>query len=392
MAREKENKIIFIILSITICIAIIGSSFALARYRNKVLMNEVKLRANTVTELVMLFRSWLLEQKAVYVKDAKGYHIAQEKEFYKKAPANVIHEISDSISNKNIKYSFRVVSLKPTNRNNYPKNEELEALKSFQSKSEIFSKTVNDNGKYYYYYVIPLTFKEACIKCHSAVGVKINEQGGLAVKIDITEYIKLMAKNYYSNLIMAALLSALLVFLVYKVIYLKIEAKISNYAALAKTDSLTGLYNHSTFMEIIEELLKNKNSKFGIIIADLDDFKKINDTYGHQAGDYVLKEVATLFSKEFRDTDIIARYGGEEFAMILPNTDPDTVQNVAERIRKNIQEMQLNYLGEILKITISIGLANYPKDVVSKDELISHADKNLYYAKNHGKNQIGFSM
>ncbi len=167
----------------------------------------------------------------------------------------------------------------------------------------------------------------------------------------------------------------------------KLHAEIEK---LATTDGLTGLYNHRTFQEKLSEELRRLNrfsSPISLLIADIDYFKKINDTYGHPAGDLVLKGVANVLRETIRDIDIPARYGGEEFAAVLPGTDKKGAGMIAERLRKSIMNTSFSADGASIKITISIGIATSPLDAETKEELIGRADQALYHAKNGGRNR-----
>jgi diguanylate cyclase (GGDEF)-like protein len=159
---------------------------------------------------------------------------------------------------------------------------------------------------------------------------------------------------------------------------------------LATTDGLTGLYNHRRFQENLTEEFKRLNrhlSPVSLMLTDIDYFKKVNDNYGHPAGDIVLKGVSKIIRKEIRDVDMPARYGGEEFAVILPGTDAEGAKNIAERLRKAVMDTNFSADGKLLKITISIGIAAAPVDAKGKEELIEKADKALYHAKHNGRNQ-----
>jgi diguanylate cyclase (GGDEF)-like protein len=159
---------------------------------------------------------------------------------------------------------------------------------------------------------------------------------------------------------------------------------------LATTDGLTGLYNHRRFQETLAEEFKrlNRNSlPFSLMLTDIDYFKKVNDNYGHPAGDIVLKGVSKIIREEIRDVDLPARYGGEEFAVILPGTNAEGAKNIAERLRKAVMDTTFSADGKPLKITISIGIATAPIDAKGKEELIEKTDKALYHAKNNGRNQ-----
>jgi diguanylate cyclase (GGDEF)-like protein len=161
---------------------------------------------------------------------------------------------------------------------------------------------------------------------------------------------------------------------------------------LSITDGLTKLYNHRYFQERLSMEIKRIDRYQGnlsLIMADIDYFKKINDLYGHAQGDLTLQEVGELIKKNFRETDIVARYGGEEFAIILPETNSNGAKIAAERLRKLIEEHNFT-LGKKknLKITISCGIAEYPAQATTKEELIKNADMALYKAKKEGKNKV----
>jgi len=155
----------------------------------------------------------------------------------------------------------------------------------------------------------------------------------------------------------------------------------------AHTDSLTGLWNYGYFQyKLDEEIMKvkNKNCLLSVMMIDLDDFKKFNDTYGHLEGDKVLKNIGRIFKECCRKIDIVCRYGGEEFSLILPFTDKNEAYLLGERIRKSVKERKISPEN----FTVSIGIASFPEDAQDKEELIKKADYALYQAKRKGKNQV----
>ncbi|MGM0501452.1 MAG: diguanylate cyclase, partial [Bacillota bacterium] len=153
----------------------------------------------------------------------------------------------------------------------------------------------------------------------------------------------------------------------------------------ANTDGLTGLYNHKEIIRRLNLELKRANRyelNLAILMLDIDDFKAINDSYGHQKGDEVLKTLAQLLENITRKEDIIGRYGGEEFLVVFPHTASDDALDVAQRICQGIADQGLSGVD----ITISGGLAIFNNQ--SAEELIKEADTALYQAKSNGKNQI----
>lgn len=160
---------------------------------------------------------------------------------------------------------------------------------------------------------------------------------------------------------------------------------------LSIRDSLTGLYVRRYFLQRLEEEVARANrfaESFSLMIIDIDDFKKYNDLYGHPIGDKILRSLANFMTQKRRTTDIPGRYGGDEFIFILPKTSQDGVLIVAKRLQDLVKEYRLKFNNEEISFTLSIGVATYPLDGTTKDALIQKADEVLYWAKQHGKNQI----
>jgi len=160
---------------------------------------------------------------------------------------------------------------------------------------------------------------------------------------------------------------------------------------LAITDQLTGLYNHDFFYNRLNDEFNRAvryDVPLSLIMVDLDNFKKVNDTYGHPVGDKVLREVAGLLKRAVRKTDSVARYGGEEFSVILPHTTLEGARDEAERIREVVVSHSYAGLMDTV-ISISAGVASYPNDVIlSPGDLVNLADNGLYEAKSDGKNRV----
>ncbi|MBS3755591.1 MAG: diguanylate cyclase [Desulfobacterales bacterium] len=161
--------------------------------------------------------------------------------------------------------------------------------------------------------------------------------------------------------------------------------------ALATIDDLTNLWNRRYFLNKATheiERAKRYGTVFSVLILDIDDFKNINDTYGHAAGDAVLKHFAAKIKDSLRQADLSGRLGGEEFGILLPNTGIDDAYLLAERLRRVTEKTPGNYADNDLFITASIGVAVYRRDLASVDELFLEADKALYKAKTDGKNRV----
>lgn len=159
------------------------------------------------------------------------------------------------------------------------------------------------------------------------------------------------------------------------------------------TDSLTNLWNHGYFqyqLQLELEKAKATHTPLSLIMIDIDDFKKYNDAFGHQAGDRFLKEISKLLRDYSRKMDWVCRYGGEEFTVILPASNKKEASIIAERLRETIEKHPFIHEEKMpqKKITVSIGIASFPEDGSSNSELISSADKFLFKAKQQGKNQV----
>jgi diguanylate cyclase (GGDEF)-like protein len=158
----------------------------------------------------------------------------------------------------------------------------------------------------------------------------------------------------------------------------------------ASTDALTGLYNHEHILSILRKTLEEDalvGKPTSVMMADLDHFKEINDTYGHQVGDKVLMELSQRLGTAVRDFDNLGRYGGEEFLIVLKNTSLSTALSVAERMREHISAGPVSLHGVMVDVTVSVGVAVvHPGD--EPDDLVSRADKALYEAKSAGRNCV----
>lgn len=157
------------------------------------------------------------------------------------------------------------------------------------------------------------------------------------------------------------------------------------------TDSLTGLYNRKHLMETLDKEVSRSqrhSRSFSLLVIDIDHFKKYNDTYGHLAGDEVLSKLASVFKESIRSSDYAARYGGEEFIIMLPEIGPEQGVEAAERIRHKVAEEIFSGDGESIKVTISVGVACYPKNGEDAESVIRNADAALYEAKELGRNRV----
>jgi diguanylate cyclase (GGDEF)-like protein len=160
---------------------------------------------------------------------------------------------------------------------------------------------------------------------------------------------------------------------------------------MAVRDGLTGLYNRRAFDEQLRHALGREDrqkGRLGLVLLDIDHFKKLNDTFGHPAGDAVLRHTAQVVEQHLRRADEAARFGGEEFALILPGTDEAGALRLAERVRGGVEKAQLVFEGARLSVTVSLGVAVWPSDGKDEETLLGAADRALYAAKQSGRNRV----
>ncbi len=160
---------------------------------------------------------------------------------------------------------------------------------------------------------------------------------------------------------------------------------------LSTFDGLTNIFNKRYFLETLERELsraRRYDRPLALTMFDIDHFKRCNDTFGHRAGDYILKEIAAKVRDRARKVDVLARYGGEEFAVILPEIDVEGARKFGETIRELIEKTRFEFEGQSIPVTISIGVAELTPELANSDDLIKAADARLYLAKEGGRNRV----
>jgi len=158
---------------------------------------------------------------------------------------------------------------------------------------------------------------------------------------------------------------------------------------LAYLDGLTGIFNRRFFeLRVVEEIDRARrfNSGMAIVMVDIDQFKRLNDEFGHLLGDEVLRQVSSVFHQQLRKIDVVCRFGGEEFAILLSQTNPQHALAVAEKLRRLVESWQ--FPGVPRPVTISAGVATFPDHGTARDELVKSADAGLYAAKQGGRNRV----
>lgn len=170
-----------------------------------------------------------------------------------------------------------------------------------------------------------------------------------------------------------------------------IQAGFNKLKAISETDDLTKLFNRRTFKEVAEKMLKQAerhNWKLSLLMIDSDNLKKVNDQFGHEAGNLLLANLAQCLTSALRGEDVAARYGGDEFVILLPNCDQESAIVVADRIVNEFKATQIRYQGTNINLSASIGVACYPAQGLTIDILLDKADQAMYFSKRQGHSLV----
>ena len=210
------------------------------------------------------------------------------------------------------------------------------------------------------------------------------------VLLDINGGDQLLSLKYVGTLA-AQLAPMLLVAYVTTMFSADIRYGLSKAKLLSETDELTGLYNRRGFAIVVDRLFaqaERYKRPLSVMIIDMDTFKSVNDNYGHESGDRMLRLVARCIETELRHTDVLARWGGDEFVALLPEAAADSAVEVAMRIREAVAATPLDAAGNSIAGSVSIGIASYPKDGQTLDAILGRADRAMYVAKQRGRNGV----
>jgi len=380
-------------------------------YRSTELIEKQLLyQGNSFFQEIVLTRQWVAQHDGVYVRVEPGVEpnpyllkipglkvvIRDEsgQAYTLKNPALVTREISELAAQRGL-FRFRITSLEPLNPANAPDPFETDALRKFAAGAKESYAYESSDGEVYFRYMAPLVTEQSCLVCHAQQGYKVGDvRGGISVTSSATE----TAGKIRDSRIFLMLAAALIVFLILTIIYLvarsfikELKTAETKLVEMATQDFLTGLLNRrETFRRLDEELQRSRRlaTPFSVLLLDLDHFKQVNDVHGHSAGDLVLQAVAAALRQGVRPYDLCCRYGGEEFLVILPETALEDAAGIAERLRRDIENLKITAAKETaLQITASIGAAALLGHETI-DQLIARADEAMYNAKSTGRNRV----
>ena len=383
-------------------------------------------QASTLFNNIVTLRKWNSDHGAIYVKAndsiqpnpyLKDNHTyTKDNELLIKInPAWMTRQISE-LSNKKEKYYFKITSLQPINPNNAPDNFEKTALENMKrnKSKEVYTSLENDK----FNFMGALKVEQSCLECHTTQGYNIGDTiGGLRVSIPIDNYLHNMeivdskTELLYLITILTSIVFILLITYTVNSIYVRelnilklnktLEVKVNQRTKelknankklleISSVDFLTNIPNRRYFFEVGNKsfhLAKREKHPLSIIYIDIDHFKSINDNYGHNIGDEILKLVSSKMNKLIRKSDILARTGGEEFTILLNNTDKENAFILAEKLRTTIENSCYRDKEFEIQVTISLGISELQNDDEELDSIINRADKALYKAKNESRNK-----
>jgi len=313
-------------------------------------------------------------------------------------PAYVLRE-AQSLYQGEYGESAHITSLNPINPNNAADEWEKTALKRFELGAREVKEVTQKKGVSQMRVMRAFVVDETCLKCHAHQGYKVGDiRGGISATIPLKPLFDIEARDIRNASISHGViwLFGSLGIVAYHVIRRREIKRIARQQKLeyqANTDALTGLANRRAFTTRVEQELARANrygGELSMLMVDIDFFKKVNDTHGHQVGDLVLKELADIFSRTLRDIDFAARFGGEEFVILLPGINAENALKAAERLRVLVGDARIPLQqGEVVKLTVSIGVASYSVSANNSiEKLIYEADKALYTAKETGRNKV----
>ena len=406
IAESQSLRAFIVSVSLAVAVCISGAFLGIALRARTLIKNEMLNRARTDFRTIVQVRAWNASYGGVFVEKRVGVVSNPYLEhpdiqgtdgrwYTKKNPALMTREISERIKQSE-GYGFHITSLNPLNPGNQPDPKESEALRSFETGSQERFWTEAIGGRTYTRYMAPLRAEQSCLECHAEQGYKVGDiRGGISFTYDTEEVQAKLRTNLYLVSSLALLTTGLLMGLVvlfFRQLVKKLAEARRLLETLATTDPLTGLSNRRQIMARLEEeceRIQRGGIGLSCIMLDVDHFKQVNDTYGHQQGDEVLKMIASQARASLRAYDVVGRYGGEEFIVLLPETDLETAQAVAERLHLAIQASAIlkTATGHPQPTTVSLGLTQWRSgDTV--DTLIHRADEALYRAKANGRNRI----
>jgi diguanylate cyclase (GGDEF)-like protein len=405
----KDVKIFLITISVVITIFIAATYLLRYLMVNELLIDTVRHEATSYAQLIVLTRHWNAQYGGVYVEKKPGVEsnpylrqlgvnpdikTTDGRVLTLRNPAIMTREISELARQGNT-VGFHMISLKNLNPLNNPDDFERKALERFEKGEREHWQIDTSNGKPVFRYVIPLIVDETCLSCHRQQGYKRGDiRGGVSVMIPAEGLTAQMRTNRNQIVIDAVvtigILLALLYFLAWKLVG-RLDETQKRLKHIAVTDELTGLKNRRHIMEQMNKEYQRAvrtGGTLSLILLDIDNFKQVNDSYGHVFGDRVLRAVAQEMVGGLRSYDLLGRIGGEEFLIASPGSTLDDAAGLAERIRQKIKGRKISDKIQEIAVTVSAGVTSLSEHDATADAILQRADDALYLAKQQGRDRV----
>lgn len=414
---ERRAYVVFISSVASLLVVLFIGITAGVTIRNSALFADIILeRGRSYFKQIVLTRRWAAGYGGVYVRMGPGVEsnpwlehpdlvAADGSVLTLRNPALITREISE-IAAEDGDFRFHITSLKPINPGNAPDDFEAASLRAFEKgATERWDQFDGDDG-HYFRYMGALRTEPSCLACHATQGYEVGDvRGGISVTFPIESIHREMRHTVVFILAASVAILCLTVGLM-SVIVSRLRKELTRLGAelekAATTDPLTGLYNRRFLMERLEQEI-DKAGRTGqplcCAMVDGDDFKRVNDRYGHATGDAVLRSLAETLGSGTRSYDLVARYGGEEFFVAFPGVDAAAALGLCDRIRRAVPDGCSKALPDGRTFTISVGIAELEPQEEAEDgrprpsradlveSMLKHADAALYEAKAAGKDR-----
>jgi diguanylate cyclase (GGDEF)-like protein len=412
--KKKQLWKRFIIhISLIIVLFLMGIFIGFAVQTDRLISDQYLTTARDHFNNIVLTRRWNAEHGGVFVKkgpDNPSNAYLENPDittvdgtiYTMKNPALMTREISE-YARQSGDFIYHITSLTPLNPGNAPDDFESAALSGFEAGAKETHTLVRDREQAVYRYMAPLYVEENCMPCHAKQGYRIgNVRGGISVTFNVSATEKKLAINRFVfiglGIAASLLLLGIILFLISRLAG-RLSNAYSTIETMSITDDLTQLFNRRHFHARLEEEIERArryDHPVSLFMMDIDHFKPVNDNYGHQTGDEVLRAIGGILKSNTRSVDIVARYGGEEFVVLLPETKQETARVAAEKIRAAIQRHPFTGPDRSLfHVTASFGVScldmTDPNTADIADRMVKEADDAMYQAKESGRNRVAVS-
>jgi diguanylate cyclase (GGDEF)-like protein len=379
---------------------------------SRLVQNGALEQARSYADLLVTVRAWNADMGGVYVR--KSDRVATNPHLVElgidpddalsdgtpitlRNPSVMTREIGDMLSSAPGEVAFKLTSLKPVNPDNAPDGWETDALQEFdKGVLEYWNAPDSTDAGTEFRYMRPLFVEKDCLTCHSAQGYRVGDiRGAISIRLPYADTARSLRNNRLGLTVVAViLLVGVWVLVLGSIGWLekRLDEANGQLELLATTDGLTGLWNRRYVLEQLElqfDRSRRSGQGVGVVLVDIDNFKLVNDTYGHGVGDEVLCRTADVIKSAVRAYDTVGRIGGEELLVVAPDIDAPSLSALAERIRSLVESGESDSAGVGHNVTVSAGTALSSAGIPeSADVLVRRADEAMYAAKAAGRNRV----